>query len=443
MDPFGIIYEGNKFKNNVPLNLNVNTSHPLITSSQEYMFYRKYVSIHSEDRDLLKFPNSCEFEIELPEPLLNVASLRLVQWTFPANYNTFSLSNGNVLFGFKIQNPYNPGQYGVVNEYAFRIFQALFDNQDNMYEFLIEDGFYNPQQMATELTNKFNYAVTLVIQKYFTQQNTLYPADGWLNTLQEFNDKGGYTRFIVVYNNVSLKLWFGNTADSFSFINELGVFTDKFASNLCFAERSSLPDSSNWGLAGFLGLIRCNTNSVNSDQVSQDPNYSTYNGIAVPRFYYGDVTPGDNGYWLLPDMDLSGSQVNWIEATYKINLMGDAYIYMEIVGQNCIDETKPFNVNNFTLSTNQTNGVVNSAFAKMAVPSTPLSQWFDRDALPYKYYYPPAERISRLKFRLRYHNGQIVNFGVFNYSFMLEFTLQTPQMLRESNSIVYPPPMGR
>lgn len=73
---------------------------------------------------------------------------------------------------------------------------------------------------------------------------------------------------------------------------------------------------------------------------------------------------------------------------------------MEIGGQNCIDETKPYNVSRFTTETNQTNGVVNSSFAKIAVPTTPLSQWFDRDSVPYKYYYPPAERIRRLKLEL-------------------------------------------
>ena len=46
---------------------NVNQTHPLIPNSQNYTLYRKYVSIHSEDRDYVKFPNSSLFEIELPE----------------------------------------------------------------------------------------------------------------------------------------------------------------------------------------------------------------------------------------------------------------------------------------------------------------------------------------------------------------------------------------
>jgi hypothetical protein len=116
---------------------------------------------------------------------------------------------------------------------------------------------------------------------------------------------------------------------------------------------------------------------------------------------------------------------------------------MEIAGQNCIDETQPYNLSRFTIETNQTNGIVNSAFAKLPVPSTPLSQWFDRDSIPYKYYYPPAEKLRKLKIKLRYHDGQLVNFGVFNYSFLLEFTLMVPQILRTSKGTVYPPPMSR
>lgn len=437
MSTFGSSIEGNRFHDSFTSQpYNVNTSHPLIPSLQEYMFYNKYISIHSEDRDVVKYPNSSEFEIEMPEDMLNVSAIKLVQWTFPANYNTFSILNNNVLLAFSISNPYNPGANFVNNEYASRIFEALFTTQTKPYIFVIEEGFYNPIQMATELTNKMNASVTERITTYFTEK-------GWTDSLKKLNETGGYTRFVVVYNNVSCKLWFGNTADGFILLNELGLATNELTEIICFREKKHLPDSSNWGLTGFLGLPRCNTESVNSTDFIGVADITRYNGIVVPRFYYGDVTSGDNGYWLLPNFDLSGSNVYWIEPPYKINLMGEAFIYMELAGQNCIDETKPFNISTFTLETNKTNGVVDAAFAKLPVPTTPISQWFDRDSVPYKYYYPPAERIRRLKIRLRYHNGQIVNFGVFNFSFMLQFTLMVPQILRESRSVVYPPPSGR
>jgi hypothetical protein len=420
---------------------NVNTSHPLIPNSQEYMFYKKFVSIHSEDRDIINFPNSTDFEIELPEDINNVSSMKLVQWTFPSNYNTFSASNNNILFVFKITDPYNPGANGVSDVLTYRIFEALFYTMNDRYDIIIEEGFYNPIQMATEMTNKMNSAVTSKINAYFTEKAVTDPS--WSESLMEFNKQGGYTRFIVVYNSVSCKLWFGNRADSFILLNELGLASNVISETLCIGDKKHLPDFSNFGLPGYLGLSRCNTSALSGSQFTNTKNIVTYNGIIVPRFYYGDVTPGDDGYWLLPYPDLSGSQVYWVEPPYKINLMGEGFIYMEIAGQNCIDETKPYNFSNFTLTTNQTNGVVNSAFAKLPVPSTPISQWFDRDSIPYKFYYPPAERIRRLRIKLRYHDGQLVNFGTFNFSFMLEFTIMLPMMLRDSKTIVYPLPMAR
>jgi hypothetical protein len=64
------------------------------------MFEQKYVSIHSEDRDIVKFPNSSEFEIELPQDYCNVQGVKLSSWEFPAIYNTFSASQFNVTMTF-------------------------------------------------------------------------------------------------------------------------------------------------------------------------------------------------------------------------------------------------------------------------------------------------------------------------------------------------------
>jgi hypothetical protein len=426
---------------------NTNTNHPLIPNSQEYIYYKKYVSIHSEDRNILKFPNSSEFEIELPEDLLNVISLRLVQWTFPSNYNTFSLLNGNITMTFKINNPYNPNENGVTDVLQQKIFEYLFLNQDELFQIVIEEGFYNPQQMVTELTNKFNTSVTIKLTAYFTgkiNDDTLTPEEK--NEYREalvLLNIFGYNNFNIVYNNVSQKIWFGNVCDGFVLTNETQILRSTLVNNVNCATKQTNPDFTDWGLPGNLGLRRCNTESVNGVTSSTIAEISYYNGNIVPRFYYGDVYPGDSGYWLVPKTNLPGSSVNWVEANYKINLMGPAFIYMEVEGQNCIDETQPYNISEFTIKTNGTNGIVNSSFAKMSVPTTPIAQWFDRDSLPYKFYYPPAERMRRFKFRIRYHNGELVNFGVFNYTFVIEFTLQLPQILRNSKSQVYPPPMGR
>ena len=400
---------------------NTSTNHPLIPNANDYIIYKKYVSIHSEDRDILKYPNSNQYEIEMPEDITNVYSLRLINWTFPANYNTFSFANSNITMFFKITNPYNPGANMVFNPLQQAIFEALFESTDKIYEFAIQEGFYNPTQMVTELQNKFNFTITEEIKIYLTKKNLT-------DLLTQFNDQGGYNKFIVVFNSVSSKIWYGNTSDEFLLANEAVSLIGTLADNLFCGAKSQLPEFENWGLPANLGLSRCDTKAI-SNKISNTGETFT------PRFFYGDVNAGDNGFWLLPDPTLTGSVVYFIEPPYKINLMGPAYFYMELNGNNCIDETSPYAVNRFTLSNNITNGVANSSFAKIAVPSTPISQWFDRESLPYKMYWPPAERIRRLGIRFRYHNGQLVNFGAFPYSFAIEFTTLQANQPRRVNSL--------
>jgi hypothetical protein len=398
---------------------NTSTNHPLIPNANDYIIYKKYVSIHSEDRDVLKYPNSNQFEIEMPEDITNVYSLRLINWTFPSNYNSFSFSNSNIALFFKITNPYNPGANMVFNPLQQAIFTCLFESSTTLFEFTIQEGFYNPTQMVTELQNKFNFVVSQRITAYLT-------ANSLTDLLTQFNDQGGYTKFVIVYNSVGQKIWFGNTSDEFMMANEAVSLIGTLADNVFCASKAQLPEFDNWGLPANLGLSRCNTTAISiKDSVTGQP--------FTPRFFYGDVNPGDNGFWLVPDPTLTNSVVYFIEPPFKINLMGPAYFYMELTGNNCIDETSPYTLNKFTLSTNVTNGITNSSFAKIGIPSTPISQWFDKDSLPYKMYWPPADRIRKLGVKFRYHNGQLVNFGAFPYSFAIEFTQLQSQQNRRTN----------
>lgn len=418
---------------------NTSTSHPIIPNSNQYYIDTKYISIHSEDRDILRFQKASEFEIELPQDYLNVQSVTLAQWSFPANYNVFSPINFNIGMSFKFIKLYNPGEHSYNDPLADAIFAALYNNIDVEHIILIETGFYSPGQMATELTNKFNAIITNFLQNYFN--NT--PAYNYANALLE--SAGGYDRFNIVYNDVGQRLWFGNNADQFVLTNNYGgQFVAEIINAQC-SRSNVLPSLSNWGLPSYLGFTRCPATSLSAAEVNanQAAIYNTISGITpendvnveneVPRFYYGGVPNGFNGYWLLPR--LPGAIVYFLQAPAKINFMGPAFMYLEIDGLNCIDETSPFNVSEFTSTTNQTNGRVNSSFAKIPIPSTPISQWFDNSSLPYKYFNPPAERIRKLKIKLRYHNGQTLDFGLFEYSFMLAFTILRPQSERKYNIV--------
>jgi len=410
---------------------NTSSTHPLIPNANQYYIEKKYVSIHSEDRDIIKYPGSSEFEIELPQDYLNVHSAKLSTWSFPANYNVFSPVNFNVAMTFKFVKLYNPGEHAFLDPLTEAIFAGLYSLLSSEYIVRIETGFYNPEQMATELTNKFNQTVSDALIVFFT--NT--PAYNYALAL--FTD---YDRFSIVYNSVSQKLWFGNNADQFELTNNyINQYNQEVVGTQCI-RRQQLPSLADWGLPSYLGFTRCPATALSAaeyEAFSNNPNNLLfgYNIEAVnldgnvPRFFYGDVNPGDNGFWLLPT--LPGATVYFLQAPAKINFMGPAYIYMEIDGLNCIDETSPYNMSQFTLHTNETNGRVNAAFAKIPITTTPISQWFDSDQAPYKHFNPPAERIRKLKIRLRYHNGQKVDFGLFEYSFLLEFTLLRPQNERK------------
>lgn len=356
----------------------------LIPNTHEYVHYKKYVSIHSEDRDITKYPSSSEFDIEMPEEIFNISQIRLSTWTFPSNYNAINTTNSQITF--RMNNPYNPGEYSYSSLLDEQIFEALFYSKDTDFIVEIEEGFYTPEQMAIELTNKFNEAVT---ERILTSSMTA--------------DFVSYDRFKIVYHTVNQKLWFGNSADGFVITNEFILDPCK-VTNSC---PSGLKEYVNWGLSYNLGFERTNVTSIAATENT------------TPRFYYQEQ---DDGYWLLPI--LPGAQVHFIKAPQKINLMGQSFFYMELEGLNCIDETLPYNLTKFTRTSNETNGRVNSAFAKIAVPSTPISQWFDYDSAPYKLFIPPAVRLRKLRVKLRYHNGQLVDFGTFDYTFTLEFLTQ-------------------
>lgn len=396
---------------------NLQNNHPLIPNANTYICQKKYVSINSQDRDSVKYPSSSLFEIELPQDYLNVQTVRLCQWSFPANYDAFSSSQTNLKFLFKMANVYNPKDHGLTDPLLTAIYAALSSNNyDYTFSLEVETGFYNPTQMQTELTNKMNESVTNRLVAFFTENPEFTYA------LELFK---GYSDFVVVYNSVSQKLVFGNRNSGFAFPNDTGEYQVGVTLERagCRASRSS-PSFADWGMPAFIGFTRCFEPSIIGYNVNQY------------RFYYGNVLSfGDNGIWITPS-NLPGAYVHFIKAPLKINFMGPAYIYLEIDGQpslNCIDETSPYNLSSFTTQTNQTNGVVNSAFAKIAVPTTPISQWFDDDMVPYKWFDPPAERIRRLKIKLRYHSGQLVDFAAFDWSILLEFTMLTNQIERSSS----------
>jgi hypothetical protein len=367
---------------------------------------------------MIKFPLASQFEIEMPEELTNVETVKLISWSFPSNYDVFSISNKNLLFTFKftsVDTINDPGAGPFTDPYQNTLpkaFEILTTNIDQEYIATIAPGSYSPRQLAMELQNVMNQAVenfiyeTMVAETYagasdFKNGSTLY--------------SGGYYGFSVVFNEVSSHIWFGNNTGQFTMTNTSQIINQSLEPIYCVYK--AVPDFSNFGLPSNLGFGKRDETSI---AATSPADYRlTYTDYRTP------VSLGGPGDWIYPSTLWPGP-VYFLKCPKKINLMGFSHFYMDIVGLNNLDETYPYNYSTFTQQTNQTNGRVDSAFAKIAVAGLPLTMWYDTTVdNNYKFFDPPAERIRRLVITIRYHNGMLVNFENFNYTFCLEFTTLT------------------
>jgi hypothetical protein len=102
--------------------------------------------------------------------------------------------------------------------------------------------------------------------------------------------------------------------------------------------------------------------------------------------------------------------------------MGPSYFYIDIDLLNNIDETYPFNISGFTNMTNETNGKVNSAFAKVPIYTSTNANiaLLDHEiSSSVSYFKPPIEKLAKLKVKIRYHNNMLVNLQNANISLTL------------------------
>ena len=130
---------------------NVNNEHQLIRRQNTYVLDKQLVTIHSEDRDINKWPQSNHFEIELPEALTNIQSVRLVEIGLPNNQYIFSNNQQNTKLSFYLE----PKVSTNIQEYL-----ALAQAVDTPFNITIQDGSYSQDQMANEIQHLMNMAVT-------------------------------------------------------------------------------------------------------------------------------------------------------------------------------------------------------------------------------------------------------------------------------------------
>jgi hypothetical protein len=329
-------------------------SKPLINREQNYVLDRKLVSVHSEDRDITKWPNSNTFEIMLPETLLNVQSMRLIQATMPGMFFTFSNDYQNTKLRFNLS------------------------NSPTTREITIQEGYYTPAQLTIELTNLLNDSI------------------------------GSDSSFNVFYDEVKQKFWFGHTDLSFNL-----DFDQQIPYDLSNCEQPTVwHNHSKWGLPYNLGF-----------QKQMYTSSSNLNGIS---FNYINLLPSGNTSLIK----------YYIEAPLSFVIEGETCLYLEVDKYNSYDELYPYNESNRNMyGNNAYAGKVNSAFAKIPITKHYGNSYDSRTLYLHNtvQYDPPIERIARLKFKLRFHDGRLVNFQNFPFDFTIEFNSLRNEMEKKYN----------
>lgn len=320
---------------------------------------RKIVSVHSEDRDIAQWKNSNEFEITLPESISNIRSIQICHAVFP-NETVFSRQYMNTMLEYTI-------------------------NGDISY-IIINDGNYTGQELANELRNAFH-------RKGQNNMRVMY--------------ERSKNKFTFLNSSTDFSLNFNIPTDTFL----LQITSDKIDNGMeerDFFNKSQniFENKINWGLGYYLGFTD-----------KRNPNNSTEIKY-LAKLIATSLDISDNK-WISTGISEDISY-HYLQSEYPAKLNGDKLIYLEIDPFNFIDEIDPNNANTNNTYNNQSSSRVNSAFSKILLQlndgATSSDEFLSREHL----FNPPLPRLTKVKFRFRYHDGRLVDFQNQEFSFSLK-----------------------
>ena len=303
----------------------------LIDRLQNFTLDRKILSVDSNDRDIDRWPNPADFEVTTPQNYTNIESIRLV-----------NIQSSNKF--------YNISEYLQNNKLKV-------DLSNSIEEIILEDGLYDATTLEKSLQNHLNNIT--------------------------FNDAS--YGFIVKYNEVNRKMYFGSTEGSFNLIFNDSTITyqnkcDNYLKNNNYVNVYN--QYNNWGLGAILGF--------------EKKIYKSEVDASLSQFSHETDKWLESGY-------------NIIVPPTTINLEENKQIYIEVDKLNQSDEIKPF----ITDRVNNTNsGIINSFFAKTPIIICEQNQSINNKECYIEgisYYQPPLDKISKLKIKIRYHNGMLLD----------------------------------
>jgi len=371
----------------------LNKNHPLIPREHNYVLERKVLTVHSTDRDISKWPRGNYFEIDLPEDFTNVQSMRLVQITLPNSHYVFTNDYQNTKLSFSIHSTH---PYG------------------GDYKITISEGSYTAEELAMEIANKMNQAVG-------------HP-----------NPSVG---FICAYNAVTNTFWFGYNGKMAHGHNFSLEFQKKIHYDIPCTQPEVWTHYSNWGLPAYLGYCRKKYTSTIRDASAEYINTTGGFGFAYEEADKPWLPPSGGGGGATAGqvhvVDISGGTDSSDGNCCQMNIHGETTIYMEIERYNSMDELVPWSVNTMGSYNNDYSGKVNSAFAKIPIGMAHAFALYG-DSKNYflmnsTTFTPPLERINRLRFKFRFHDGRLVDFKCVPFNFSLEINMLRDQPAKKMN----------
>ena len=130
---------------------NIHNNHQIIPRQQNYLLDRKILTVHSTDRDIKKWKFSNTFEIDLPESMNHVQSMRLVETSMPTFFTNFSNEYQNTKLQFRVK-----AILDTSDPSATLMYSALASNYGNYYEITVPDGFYTSVELTNTVTALMN-----------------------------------------------------------------------------------------------------------------------------------------------------------------------------------------------------------------------------------------------------------------------------------------------
>ena len=384
------------------------TSHPLIPNDNNYTLSRKLVSIHSEDRDIAKWPFSNTFSVKLPQSVINCQTMRLSMAQFPSRVFNISNEYQNTKLILKIVGP------------------------QSEITITIPDGFYTPINLAKAL------------------QNVIKSASG-LNVTVHYNETENRFGFC---SNVNFVILAGVKP----------VYTVKQG-----GQSDAFDGYANWGLPFLLGFDKSSTpNEVTAEPVpysatgGQDlrdesldnPVVATGFVIIAPncsrlvndRVIYMEVDKYNSLDEIYPYADTSDYKVYPNNPSVNPSAYGECSgepIKLDgLVPRRARATTKTFSARDCRRGlyqvTNKQTGHPQAAFAKIPISTTDNFITAPNSFSAATYFNPPAERISELTFRFRRHDGRLVDFKSVPFNFTIEFYCLQPEQEKKLNVSVPP-----